>query len=57
MDDIKSEAIQKRDEQIAKWCNANGDVIDALMESKELLHETRQLIYRAKGILKDGRVG
>ena len=36
------------------WYNANSDIIDALIESKELLIQVRELIYQHKGDLKEG---
>jgi hypothetical protein len=35
------------------WCDSNRDIIEALMDSKELLKKTRELIYQEA---KDGEL-
>ena len=46
MDEIHSE------KQLKNWCNANRDILDALMGSQELLREVREFVYSRK----EGRV-
>ena len=51
MAEVNRSAIQDRNFKRETWINSNKDIIDALMESKEVLKQKRELIYHAgKGI-------
>jgi len=39
MNDENGQGIQKSDYRRSNWCDSNRDIIDALMESKELLKQ------------------
>jgi len=51
MGEVNRSAVQDRNYKREAWLNSNDDIIDALMESKELLKKTRELIYQ------EGRAG
>ncbi len=57
MKDENGQAFLHSDYRRNNWCDSNRDVIEALMDSKELLRKTRELIYReeTKGELKCGK--
>jgi hypothetical protein len=48
MKDENAQGFQKSDYSRITWCDSNRDIIEALMESKELLKETRKLIHKAR---------
>jgi len=48
MAEVNRSTIQNRNFKRETWINSNNDIIDALMESKELLKETRELIYKIR---------
>ena len=48
MKDKNTQGVQKSDYRRNAWCNTNRDIIEALMDSKELLKKTRELIYKEK---------
>lgn len=52
MDEIHSDVIQESEKRLKNWCNANRDILDALMGSQELLQEVREFVYSRK----EGRV-
>ncbi len=47
------QAFPLGDYRRSNWCDTNRDIIDALMDSKELLRKTRELIYQEA---KDGEL-
>jgi hypothetical protein len=51
MKDANGPEFLNQDYRKRNWCESNRDIIEALMESKELLKKTRELIYQAG---KDG---
>jgi len=57
MKDENGQAFLHSDYRRNNWCDSNRDIIDALMNSKELLKKTRELIYQAgkEGELKCGK--
>jgi hypothetical protein len=46
MKDESGQAFSNSDYRRSNWCESNRDIIDALMDSKELLKKTRELIYQ-----------
>jgi len=46
MKDENGQAFPNSDYRISNWCETNRDIIEALMNSKELLIRTRELIYQ-----------
>jgi hypothetical protein len=46
MKDENGQAFPHSDYRISNWCETNRDIIEALMNSKELLIKTRELIYQ-----------
>jgi hypothetical protein len=48
MKNENSPGLQKSDYRRNAWCDTNRDIIEALMDSKELLKKTRELIYKEK---------
>jgi len=46
MKDENGQAFPNSDFRRSNWCESNRDIIDALMDSKELLKKTRELIYQ-----------
>jgi hypothetical protein len=57
MKDENCPAFPNSDYRITNWCDSNRDIIEALMDSKELLKKTRELIYQEgnEGELKCGK--
>ena len=57
MKDENGSAFPNSDYRISNWCDSNRDIIEALMDSKELLKKTRELIYQEgnEGELKCGK--
>jgi hypothetical protein len=57
MKDENGQAFPNNDYRISDWCGSNHDIIEALMNSKELLKKTRELIYQEgkEGGLKCGK--
>lgn len=45
MKDENGQAFPNSDYRRSNWCDTNRDIIEALMDSKELLKKTRELIY------------
>jgi hypothetical protein len=48
MKDKNTQGLQKSDCRRNACCDTNRDIIEALMDSKELLKQTRELIYKQK---------
>ena len=48
MAEVNRSAMQDRNFKRETWINSNNDIIDALMQSNELLKETREYINRVK---------
>jgi hypothetical protein len=48
MKNKNSQGSQKSDYRRNASCHTNRDIIEALMDSKELLKKTRELIYKEK---------
>lgn len=46
MKDENGHAFPISDSRKSNWCESNRDIIEALMDSKELLKKTRELIYQ-----------
>ena len=57
MKDENGLAFPNSDDRRSNWCDSNRDIIEALMDSKELLKKTRELIYQEgkDGELKCGK--
>ncbi len=59
MKDENGPAFPNSDYRRSNWCDSNRDIIEALMDSKELLKKTRELIYQneneKEGELKCGK--
>jgi hypothetical protein len=57
MKDENGPAFPNSDYRRSNWCDSNRDIIEALMDSKELLEKTRELIYQEEkeGELKCGK--
>lgn len=57
MKDENGPVFPNNDYRISNWCDSNRDIIEALMDSKELLKKTRELIYQEgnEGELKCGK--
>jgi len=48
MKDESCQGLQKSDYRRIAWCDSNRDIIEVLMDSKELLKKTRELIYKER---------
>ena len=46
MKDENGQTFPNSDYRLSNWCDSNRDIIEALMNSKELLKKTRELIYQ-----------
>ena len=57
MKDENGHGCHNNDYRRIAWCDSNRDIIEVLMESKELLKKTRELIYQEgnEGALKCGK--
>jgi hypothetical protein len=53
MKDENGQAFPNSDYRRSNWCDSNHDIIEVLMDSKELLIKTRELIYQEA---KDGEL-
>jgi hypothetical protein len=53
MKDENGQDLPISDSRRNNWCESNRDIIEALMNSKELLIKTRELIYQQ---IKDGEL-